>query len=108
VDLVPTILGLLQLKARHASWGRDLREVSQDKGFAVSVVGDEVRWRNSKYLLNDTLMDHPPLLFDLTKDPHCNTNVWRQRRETGEILRTKVRAYISLSQSLLRQNRVYP
>jgi len=108
VDLVPTILGLLQLKVRHASWGRDLREVPQDKGFAVSVVGDEVRWRDSKYLLNDTLMDQPPLLFDLTKDPHCNTDVWRQRRETGKILKTKVRAYISLSQSLLRQNRVYP
>jgi phosphoglycerol transferase MdoB-like AlkP superfamily enzyme len=107
-DLVPTILGLLQLKATHASWGRDLREVPRDKGFAVPVVGDEVRWLDSKYLLNDTLADRPPLLFDLIKDPNCNVDLWRHRRETGEFLRTKLRAYISLSQTLLRQNRVYP
>jgi len=75
VDPVPTILGLLQLKARQASWGRDLGEVSKDQEFAVSVVGDEVRWRDSRYLLNDTLTDHPPPLFDLTKDPGCNTDV---------------------------------
>ena len=82
--------------------------MSKDQEFAVSVVGDEVRWRDSRYLLNDTLTDHPPLLFDLTKDPDCNTDVWRQRGETGEILKTRVRAYISLSQSLLHQSRVYP
>ena len=82
--------------------------MSKDQEFAVSVVGDEVRWRDSRYLLNDTLTDHPPLLFDLTKDPGCNTDVWRQRGETGEILETRVRAYISLSQSLLHQSRVYP
>jgi hypothetical protein len=82
--------------------------VPRDKGFAVPVVGDEVRWLDSKYLLNDTLADRPPLLFDLIKDPNCNVDLWRHRRETGEFLRTKLRAYISLSQTLLRQNRVYP
>ena len=108
VDLVPTILDLLQLKATHASWGRNLLRVPKDQGFAVCVVGHEVRWLDSKHLLNDTLTDRAPLLFDLTKDPNCNVDLWQQRRETGEPLRTKLRAYISLSQTLLRQNRVYP
>ena len=108
VDLVPTILGLLQLKAYHASWGRNLLEVPKDEGFAICVAGDEVRWRDSRYLLNDNLTEHPPLLFDLTKDPTCTTDLWPQQAETGEVFKTRLRAYLSLSQTLLLQNRVYP
>ena len=107
-DLLPTILDLLQLKAQHASWGRDLLKLRKDQGFAFCVVGSEGRWHESRYLLNDNLGRRPPLLFDTTKDPKCTKNLWSKEREVAEALRTKLRAYLSLSQTLLHQNRIYP
>ncbi len=59
LDLLPTILGLLQLKTPHSSWGRNLFEVPVNSGFAASVAGNEVRWHDSRYLLNDSLAGDP-------------------------------------------------
>ncbi len=108
VDIVPTILGLLNLQTWHSSWGQDLLKLNPDQGFAVSVVGNDVRWRNRVYLLNDGLSKSPPLFFDISKDPECTIDIWPQQLQTGIELQTKLRAYISLSQTLLYQNRVYP
>jgi phosphoglycerol transferase MdoB-like AlkP superfamily enzyme len=108
VDLLPTILGLLQLKTIHASWGRDLLTAPKDEGFAFCVVGGEVRWRQDKYLLSDHLSRRSPLLFDTIRDPKCTENLWQKRKKDGETLQTRLRAYLSLSQTLLRKNRVYP
>jgi hypothetical protein len=109
VDLLPTILSLLHLKATHASWGRNLLELGKDQGFAVCISGSEARWHDGRYLLNDSLTDdRPPFLFDLVKDPDCTTDLWQEREKEGEVLRSRLRAYISLSQTMLHQNRVYP
>ncbi|MDH7500832.1 MAG: LTA synthase family protein, partial [candidate division NC10 bacterium] len=108
VDLLPTVLGLLQLKASHASWGRNLLQVGEEDGFAVSVSGNEVRWRNGKYLLNDSLTDQSPFLFDIIKDPDCTTDLWEKKEKLGKGLQAQLRAYISLSQALLYQNRIHP
>jgi phosphoglycerol transferase MdoB-like AlkP superfamily enzyme len=108
VDLLPTILDLLQLKARHASWGRNLLKLPKNQGFAFCVVGGEGRWHGDGYLLSDHLSRRPPLLFDTTKDPECTKNLWQKRKRVAEALRTKLRAYLSLSQTLLRQNRIHP
>jgi phosphoglycerol transferase MdoB-like AlkP superfamily enzyme len=108
LDILPTILGLLQLKTVHASWGRNLMELPQDQGFAVCMVGHEVRWHDSRFLLNDSLADGPMLLFDIIRDPNCTMDVWRQHPREGDVLKTRVRSYLSLSQTLLYQNRVYP
>jgi len=76
IDILPTILALLQLKTRHASWGRDLMTLPDDEGFAVSMAGSETRWLTRKYLLNDSLTDAQPMLFDLTADADCLRNAW--------------------------------
>ena len=107
LDLLPTILGLLQLKTPHSSWGRNLLEVPQNSGFAASVAGNEVRWHDSKYLLNDNLTG-TPMLFDILHDNACKENIWSQRPEEGEILKTRTRSFISLSQQLMYENRIYP
>ena len=107
LDILPTILGLLQLKTPHSSWGRNLFEVPKNAGFAASVAGNEVRWHDSRYLLNDSLTGDP-LLFDILHDNNCKENVWSQRNTEGEILEENTRSFISLSQKLMYQNRIYP
>jgi len=108
VDILPTILGLLQLKVRHASWGRDLFRLPRNQGFAVNVVGDELRWHDSNWLLADGRTKQHPLLFDTVIDPTCTQDIWVKEPMVGKSLRNKLRAYIALSQTLLIQNRVYP
>ena len=107
LDILPTVLGLLQLKARHASWGRNLFEVTNNSGFAASVAGNEVRWHDAKYLLNDSLSG-TPMLFDITRDKDCKENIWSQQPEEGESLKIRSRSFVSLSQQLMYENRVYP
>jgi hypothetical protein len=48
------------------------------------------------------------LLFDLHHDPRCTTDTWTKDPERGDLLKTRVRSFISLSQALLYENRVYP
>jgi phosphoglycerol transferase MdoB-like AlkP superfamily enzyme len=108
VDLLPTILGLLNLRTRHSAWGQDLLNLNPADGFAISVVGNDVRWHDREFLLNDGLSKSPPLLFDVTRDPDCTADIWLQQTKTGMEIQSKLRAYVSLSQTLLYQNRVYP
>jgi len=108
IDIAPTVLGLLELKTGHAYWGRDLMTVSEQDAFAASVAGSEVRWRTERFLLNDGLTDAEPMLFDLQADPDCTRDAWRQHPQVGPDLQSKLRAYVSLSQTLLNETRVYP
>jgi hypothetical protein len=52
--------------------------------------------------------DRRPLLFDIDADPGCTNDAWDQHVEDGERLRRDLRAYLSLSQVLLAQDRLYP
>jgi phosphoglycerol transferase MdoB-like AlkP superfamily enzyme len=108
IDIMPTIVGLLQLKTTYAAWGRNLLAVPRDQGFAVSVVGNDVRWHDSHYLLSDSLGEHEPLMFDTTTDPDCTRDIWEQNKAAGEAIKARLRAYVSLSETLLCDNRVYP
>jgi hypothetical protein len=107
-DILPTVLGLLQLRTRHAAWGRDLRTLSADEGLAVCVAGNEVRWHDRLHLLDGGLSEARPLLFDLVRDPTCTRDVWTQDPQTGAALTLKLRSYLALSQTLLYDNRVAP
>jgi len=107
-DILPTILGFLKLKARHASWGRDLCQVAEDHGFAVSISGNEAFWRERRFLLVDCLTGSKPLFFDLGADPNCNRDIWGEKAEAGLSFQDQLKAYIILSQKLLYQNRVFP
>jgi phosphoglycerol transferase MdoB-like AlkP superfamily enzyme len=107
-DILPTVLGLLRLEARHAAWGRDLFAVPPDSGFAVSVVGNDARWRDDRWLLSNGLTGGPPVLCDLAADPSCKRNVWAEQAAAGAALRETLRSYVSLGQIVFRENRVYP
>ena len=107
LDVLPTVLGLLNLSAPHASFGRDLI-TAQDNGFAMVVAGSEVRWHQDGYLLSDALTRAPPFLCYQAEDPQCEKNLWRQNSERGERMQQRLRSYVSLSQTLLFEDRVYP
>jgi arylsulfatase A-like enzyme len=107
LDILPTVLGLLNLSASHASFGRDLT-ATRDEGFAMAVAGGDARWHQDGYLLNDALTRAPPFLCDEVNDPQCKYNLWHQKRQQGERMQERLRAYVSLSQTLLYEDRVYP
>jgi hypothetical protein len=107
-DILPTVLGLLGLRTRHAAWGRDLLTVPDDQGFALCIAGDELRWHDAGYLLNDGLTLARPMLFDLQSDPTCTRDIAPKNAQVSNELRADVRSYISLSQTLLYANRVAP
>lgn len=108
LDILPTVLGLLDLQTRHAAWGQDLLRTPEARGFAVSVSGNEVRWHDRRFLLHDGLTDQRAMLFDLERDPTCRTNVWSAFQSEGERLQRQLRAHLALSQTLLFNDRVYP
>ncbi len=108
LDILPTVLGLLELKASHSSWGQDLLSLPEERGFAVSVAGGEIRWRDRRYLLADGLTGAPPLLCDLSVDPACRVDVRSAHRALADELQTKLRAFLSLSQTMMYRDRVHP
>jgi len=108
VDILPTVLALLRLKTLHSSWGQDILRIPEDRGFAVSIAGGEIQWHDRRYLLYDGLTAEHPLLCDLSVDPACEIDVWTQHLAIGESLKTKLRAYLSLSETLMYGDRVYP
>lgn len=109
LDILPTVLGLLELGTRHAAWGRDLLAAEKGDARAVCIAGDEVRWHEGDYLLVDRLSERArPLLFDIQNDPACTHDVWSKDSQVGPALDLKLRSYISLSQRLLNENRAYP
>jgi hypothetical protein len=107
LDIMPTVLGLLNLSTTHASFGRDLTS-AQGPGFAMSVAGAETRWQQDGYLLNDTLSGSSQFLCNVVDDPQCENNLWEQLPQTGERLQAGLRSYVSLSQTLMFEDRVYP
>ena len=42
------------------------------------------------------------------RDPECRRNVWDHHEDDGKRLKATLRSYISLSQKLLYDNRVFP
>lgn len=107
-DILPTVLHVLDLKARHASWGRDILAAPDLPGFAGCIVGDEIHWFGDGHLLVDSLAQAPPLLFDVRRDPQCLANIASSEPQEARVLQRRARAYLSLSQRLLYENRVYP
>jgi phosphoglycerol transferase MdoB-like AlkP superfamily enzyme len=107
-DILPTVLSLLALRARHAAWGRDMLAVPDGEGFALCIAGDEIRWHDAQHLLNDGLTVARPMLFDLQTDPTCTRDIAPENAELSERLRADIRSYLSLSQTLLYANRVAP
>jgi len=108
LDIVPTVLGLLELRTLHASWGQDLLRIPADRGFAVSVAGGQIRWRDHRHLVDDGLTGARPLLCEPPVDAACRADTWRESTAIGETLKARLRAYLSLSQTLMYRDRVYP
>ena len=72
------------------------------------MAGTEARWRTRRYLVNDPLTEEQPMLYDLGANPDCTRDAWDRFPQVGQDMTANQRAFISLSQTLLNENRVYP
>lgn len=70
----------------------------------LSEILAEVGW----HLVDDGLTGARPLLCAPAVDPACRADTWRESPAIGETLKARLRAYLSLSQTLMYRDRVYP
>lgn len=108
LDILPTTLGLLELSTLHASWGQDLLHTPDSRGFAISIAGNDVRWHDARFLLNDGLTDRPPQMYDLEVDRQCRKDARSDHEKEAVKLQHELRSALSLSQTLLFEDRVFP
>ena len=108
LDILPTVLGLLDLRCAPRVLGPGSAADSDGRGFAVSVAGRQIRWRDRRYLVDDGVASARPLLCEPPADPACRVDTWPANTEVGEALKRQLWAYLSLSQTLMYGDRVYP
>jgi phosphoglycerol transferase MdoB-like AlkP superfamily enzyme len=110
LDILPTILGLLNLKTRHASFGRDLLRLTarNESGFAYLMLGDSVGWIEGPWILHDSLGESAPRLYNYIENPEMTTNFAPNRPELARSFRHRARSFMQVSRRLLVENRVFP
>lgn len=110
VDVLPTVLGLLGLEARHASFGRDLLAVEArgEPGFAFLTLDPAVGWVEGDLVARDALGEGPPVLFDAASDPQLRLDLAPARPDVAADFSRKARAFLQVSRRLLLENRIAP
>lgn len=110
LDILPTILGLLNLATEHASFGRDLMRVAarRESGFAYLMLGDTIGWVQGPWILQDFLDKSAPKLYDYEANPALTQNYAAQHEELALQMRGKARSFMQVSRRLLDENRIFP
>jgi phosphoglycerol transferase MdoB-like AlkP superfamily enzyme len=110
LDILPTILGLLDLETEHASFGRDLMRVAarNESGFAYLMLGDSVGWVQGPWILHDTLDESDPRLYNYIENPEMTRNYAMYQAELARRLRHRARSFMQVSRRLLVENRIFP
>lgn len=108
VDIVPTVLGLLNLSTTYASFGRDLLLPPQagEEGFAYLAIGDCTGWVEGPWLLMDFFKGSEPRLYNYKDDPNITQNVAGAHPDVVKNMIQKSRAYLQTSRRLLLDNRI--
>ncbi|MBW2409671.1 MAG: sulfatase-like hydrolase/transferase [Deltaproteobacteria bacterium] len=109
-DILPTILGLLNLETEHASFGRDLMRVASrnESGFAYLMLGDSIGWIEGPWLMHDPLGETAPRLYNYIENPEMTNNFTTHRSELAQRFRHRARSFMQVSRQLLVENRIYP
>ncbi|MDJ0815492.1 MAG: sulfatase-like hydrolase/transferase [Desulfobacterales bacterium] len=109
-DVLPTVLGLLNLKTRYASFGRDLMRVAarNEPGFAYLMLGDSIGWAEGPLILQDLLSESSPRLYDYIENPALTENYASKQTEIARLYRSKARSFMQISRQLLDENRIFP
>ncbi len=110
LDILPTILGLLNLETVHASFGRDLMRVvaRNESGFAYLMLGDSIGWIEGPWLMHDPLGEAAPRLYNYINNPELTNNFTTHQSELAQRFRHRARSFMQVSRRLLVENRVFP
>jgi len=110
LDILPTILGLLNLQTDHASFGRDLMRVvaRKESGYAYLMLGHSIGWVEGPLILHDLLAESPPKLYNYIENPEITRDFATQRADLALRLRDKARSFMQVSRQLLDENRIFP
>ncbi len=110
LDILPTILGLLNLETKHASFGRDLMRVASrnESGFAYLMLGDSIGWIEGPWLMQDPLGETDPRLYNYVENPELTRNFTAHRSELAQQYRHRARSFLQVSRRLLVENRIFP
>ena len=108
VDILPIILGLLNISTEHASFGRDLLSPNMGDGFAFLTLSDSIGWIEGPMVLYDFLDETPPQMYNYIEDYALENNLAVVQPELAHHLQRQARAYLQVSRTLLLSNRIYP
>ncbi len=106
VDILPTILDLLQVGTRHASMGRSLLDQSRTRYAVVQRGGRFVIFTNEWAYMHDLRREWG--LFEYRKDRRFRTNRASQKPELAARMRLELFAYLQAVTSIVVNDRVWP
>jgi phosphoglycerol transferase MdoB-like AlkP superfamily enzyme len=104
VDILPTILDILNLPAVHASFG--LSMLSNAEGFAYISSGNIFGWLKGEwFLIGD--QEKNISLYDVSKDFKLNNNQLDSKPSIAGTMRKQMLSYLQVSRYLLRNNKIF-
>ncbi|MFC1854146.1 sulfatase-like hydrolase/transferase, partial [candidate division CSSED10-310 bacterium] len=106
IDILPSILDLLNTSTLHASFGSSLF-ASQRSGRALFSRGEIVGILDENRLLESDY-EKSIAFYNYRADPQLNYNLLPQENEQAVCLRQDLLAYLQSTFFLLRTNRLYP
>ncbi|MCP4704439.1 MAG: LTA synthase family protein [candidate division Zixibacteria bacterium] len=102
VDILPTLLGLLDIKTTHNSWGRDLLSLKpDDSGFAVITEGEKLGLIEGSSFLFHQLNVYKKL-YDLNDTLYLENDLSETFPEKAITMEKKLNSYIQLANYLSR------
>lgn len=104
VDILPTILDILQLQTIHSSFGKSM--LASDNGFAFFSTGNLFGWIRKQWLLIGDYEKNIGL-YDIGNDNELYLNKLDEQKNIGEMMRREVLGYIQTSVYLLKHNKIY-
>lgn len=102
VDILPTLLGIIGIKAGHHSWGRNLLDRLPDSaGFAAIVSGDKLGLIEGNYFYLNWVKAQTGL-FDLRDKPYLGSNLRDSLPDLAGKMERRLNSYIQLADHLSR------
>lgn len=104
VDILPTILDVLNLPAVHSSLG--LSMLSDKEGFAYISSGNILGWlQGGWFLIGD--QEKNISLYNIHKDIKLTSNLIEGNSLTAALMRKQMLSYLQVSTQLLRSNKIF-
>jgi phosphoglycerol transferase MdoB-like AlkP superfamily enzyme len=105
IDILPTILDILQIPAVHSSMGVSVFSTKKDR-YCFERYGNNYCIINEDYvLLND--LEHEIRLYDYKTDPSLKNNLFTSHPETAYDLNIMLLAYIEATTGAIAKDRIY-